>query len=253
MLSAVMQPTFNPWMGYFDLIDQVDVFVFLDDVQLSKQSWQTRNKIKTHQGELLLSVPLKSDATMKERTINTAHMADHLDWKGKHLKSIQGAYAKSQFFKPVFEMIEQYYKTSASTVSLFNADFIRLVCERIGVQKKFVLSSELTGIVGEKDDRVVLICKAVGSDQYLSPKGSAEYINRESEGGAFPAHGIELYYHEYQHPQYQQLHGNFISHIGIIDLLFNVGFDEALMWIRKGRKDKIYFKDFKHVQQPDQA
>lgn len=244
MISAVMQPTFNPWMGYFDMIDQVDVFIFLDDVQLSKQSWQTRNKIKTQQGELLLSIPLKSDSSMKSRNINTAHTADHLDWRSKQLKSIHGAYVKSPFFKPVFEFIEQYYKSSSSTISLFNADFIRLVCEHIGLKKNFFLSSQLSGIAGEKDDRVVLICKTVGSDQYLSPKGSAKYINLKNEGGAFVIHGIDLYYHEYLHPQYPQLHGDFISHLGIIDLLFNVGLDEALMWIRKGRKNKIHFKDF---------
>lgn len=247
MLSAVMQPTFNPWMGYFDLIDQVDVFVFLDDVQLSKQSWQTRNKIKTHQGELLLSIPLKSDASLKERLINNAHVADHLDWRNKHLRSIQGAYAKASFFKPVFEFISAHYLAGHPTISEFNSALISSIKERIGIQGKLICSSSLTGIHGEKDDRVVAICKTIGSDEYLSPKGSMEYINRTEEGGAFTSNHIQLFYHEYQHPEYPQLHGNFISHVGIIDLLFNVGFDDALTYVRKGRKEKIFYKDMRYV------
>lgn len=244
MIAAVMQPTFNPWMGYFDLIDQVDVFVFLDDVQLSKQSWQTRNRIKTQQGELLLSIPLKSNTSLKDRTIHVAQVADHLNWRTKHLKSIQTAYAKAPYFAEVYPVVAAYYQTGSPIVSQFNEGMIRLVSDRIGLSKKFVTSSQLAGIKGEKDERVVQICKAVGTNEYLSPKGSAEYINRKLPGGAFLSNGIMLYYHDYQHPQYPQLYGMFLSHMGILDLLFNVGFADALSWVRSGRKEKVIYKDF---------
>ncbi len=243
MLSAVMQPTFNPWMGYFDLMDQVETFVFLDDVQLSKQGWQTRNRIKTPQGELFLSIPLKRDVATSERLINTARIADHLDWRLKHLKTIAVAYRKAAFFDEIFPLVEQHYKNPCDLIAEFNITLIRNLSSLLGITTRIMLASEIPNISGRRDERVATICKAIGSNEYISPKGSAEYINSAVEGGAFAISGIELYYHEYDHPQYPQLYNPFISHLGILDLLFNVGTKAGLHWIRKGRKVKSHYRE----------
>ncbi|MBT4905971.1 MAG: hypothetical protein HON62_03755, partial [Rhodospirillaceae bacterium] len=34
--AAIMQPTYLPWIGYFALMDRVDLFVFLNNVQFDR-------------------------------------------------------------------------------------------------------------------------------------------------------------------------------------------------------------------------
>jgi hypothetical protein len=97
-LTAIMQPTFFPWIGYFDLIDQVESFVFYDDVQLVKRSWQVRNRIKSANGELFLTIPIKKNKTRDELLISEAEIAYDENWQSKHLKSIESAYKKADHF-----------------------------------------------------------------------------------------------------------------------------------------------------------
>lgn len=92
---------------------------------------------------------------------------------------------------------------------------------------------------------LVNMCKGLGFSGYISPQGSAEYINESRNGGAFAENGIALYYHNYEHPAYKQLYGNFLPFMSIIDILFNEGFDNALDIIRSGRRQPIYYEDFR--------
>ena len=87
-LTAIMQPTFFPWIGYFDLIDQVETFVFFDDVQLVKRSWQVRNRIKSANGELFLTIPIKKNKIRDELLISEAEIAYDENWQNKHLKTL---------------------------------------------------------------------------------------------------------------------------------------------------------------------
>lgn len=240
-ISAIMQPTFIPWLGYFDLMDKVDVFVYYDDVQLAKRSWQVRNRLKNDQGELWLTIPInktksRSDTTIKEAQINYGE-----PWPKKHLKSLQHAYGKSNFFDSVFALIEENYLAEYSTLGAFNISIIEAIAKKIGIETKRIRSSELSDISGSKDIRLVEINKALDIQNYLSPQGSAEYINESNPGGAFVENGIDLYYHSYAHPEYPQLFGEFIPYLGVFDLLFNVGFENSLDIIRNGRQENIYF------------
>ncbi len=227
IISAVMQPTYLPWLGYFQLINDVDCFIFLDDVQLSKQSWQTRNRIKTSQGELVLSIPIEK-SELGKGLINQIHVADRLNWRQKHLRTLHNAYAKAPYVDEVMTFLESQYAYNEDVISNFNISLIKNICEKIGIKKKFIISSDLGVPEGVKDYRVVEICKRINSEKYISPRGSMNYINREKEGGAFTDAGVELIYQEYNHPVYPQLHGEFVSNFAIVDLLFNVGFSSAL-------------------------
>ncbi len=242
-----MQPTFLPWIGYFDMMDQVDHFILYDDVQLAKRSWQIRNRIKTAQGELFLTVPVKKTKNRDELLISEAEISYEENWQSKHLKSIEIAYCKAPYFSEVFHFISGLYSAKEGFLGDFNSQFIISVSEKIGIECNILRASLLFKISGAKDQRLASICKEIKSDTYLSPQGSAVYIESIIPGGEIVKAGIDLYYHFYDHPKYQQLNGDFLPYMSMIDLLFNVGFENALFVVRSGRKNKVHYRDFRQT------
>ncbi len=241
-----MQPTYLPWLGYFDMIDQVDTFVFFDDVQLVKRSWGVRNRIKTANGELMLTVPIRKTKSREETLYSNAKINYEENWIPKHLNSIKRAYSKSTYFHEVFTVLENLISAEYNSMAELNISIIKNIAIKLGITTNFLRSSELEGIKGNKDERLVSVCKKINADYYLSARGSAEYIERNNPGGAFSINGIELYYHNYEHPQYNQLFGDFIPFMSVIDLLFNEGFERSLEIIKTGRKSPIHYTQIKN-------
>lgn len=237
MICAIMQPTYMPWLGYFNMIQQVDTFVFLDSVQLEKRSWQVRNRIKGPDGEVLLTIPIKSGETTRicDVQINNEH-----DWKRKHLRAMECYYSKASAFQEVYPTIKSFYKNTNISVGDFNVKVISYLCNQMGIRTHLYCSSEL-GIVGTKDDLLADICLKIGANEYLSAKGSLNYINRNNLGGAFVKKGVKLFYFDYEHPIYAQQFGNFVPYMGIFDLLFNVGFEFSKEIITSGTKAPISY------------
>ncbi|BDI60598.1 WbqC family protein [Qipengyuania nanhaisediminis] len=239
MIAAIMQPTFLPWIGYFDLIDRVDSFVFFDDAQVLKRSWAVRNRILTQNGETFLTVPLIGHSQNAVCTFANTAIDPAPKWRRTHLASIRHAYAKAPFFEPVFAMVEEWLNADHVTIGALNMAFIRTVSERIGIETQFVQSSALAGISGAKDARLLAICRAIGADTYLAAQGSAAYIEADRPSGAFARSDVALYYHNYAHPIYPQRQDVFTSHMSVIDLLMNCGFGSALDLIRSGRRERL--------------
>lgn len=235
-----MQPTFNPWLGYFDLIDQVDKFVFLDDAQLTKRSWQVRNKIKLNGSEFWLVLPVKKTASRDELLLCEAALNNEEKWKKKHISTLENAYRKTAHFKETIEVLKPLYE-AAEKLSDFNTSLIVDISEKIRVNTEFVFSSQLEGVTGKKDFKLNSILEHINADVYISPQGSAVYLNETTLGGEVVRNGRILYYHDYQPKEYTQTSGNFIPYLGIFDVLFNEGFDRTLEIIRSGRKDLLNF------------
>lgn len=233
MRGAIMQPTYLPWLGYFSMIDDVDVFVFLDSVQLVKRSWQVRNRIKEYDGkELMLSIPIHTIGR-RDTKICDAEFASQ-SWYVKHLNSIKQCYSKSKFYDEIMSFIEPVYYENYKYLSEFNIKLITSICEYIGINTTLIKSSDLNGICGKKDSLLVDICKKIGIDYYLSAIGSSEYIESKEPGGFFSKEGIKLRYQNYQHPEYKQLGNVFMPFMGIIDLLCNNG-KTSLEIIKSGK------------------
>ena len=245
MIGSIMQPTFNPWIGYFDMIDQSDVFVLYDDVQLTKRSWQVRNRIKTVSGELFLTVPIKKTKHRDDLLIAESFIDSDHKWKRKHLASILNAYGKSLYFDQVYTFLEEFYDRGIITLGTFNGKMIIKISKQLGIDTQIVFSSEMKEIIGHKDERLLSICKKMKIDSYLSAQGSSDYIEAVRQGGALAAGGVEVYYHFYNYPKYTQLYGDFISHLGVFDMLFNVGFEKGLMKIREGRTAPVESKEYR--------
>lgn len=232
MKCSVMQPGYFPWLGLFDLISSVDKFVFLDDVKLQRHSWDVRNKIKTPQGELYLTVPIKRTKGPDQLKIKEAICNDDEPWRKKHLRSIYINYRKAELFNQIYPFLEKLIDNKTRLLVELNTKIIITIAKKIGLNKKFLFSSQLKNISGRKDSRLVKICKTINCDTYISPKGAADYIERKSPGGEFTKNGIKLIYQDYHHPTYKQLYGNFLPFMSIIDLIFNYGFKKSLEVIR---------------------
>ena len=238
-IAAIMQPTYLPWIGYFDLIDTADHFVFLDDAQVLKRSWGVRNRILGQNGEAFLTVPLSGHRHGE----GSAFVDTLIDWGqhwGKtHLATIRHAYAKAPHFAEVIASLEALISAGHATIAALNEDFICTTARRIGITTPFLRSSQLEGTDGRKDDRLLSICRAIGADTYLAAPGSAAYIEQEQEGGAFAGSGVEIRYHHFHHPVYPQRQNGFVSHMSIVDLLMNCGYASALEIIRSGRRPML--------------
>lgn len=242
-IIAIMQPTYMPWMGYFSMIEQADEFVFLDSVQLVGRSWQVRNKIKDNNQERVLTIPIDKSHARSERMINNTLYANEA-WKNNHLENIRHAYRKSPFFKEIIDFLEPLYFRTYNSIGDLNMTLISEICRKIGINTKFYQSSKFH-MNSHKDDLLVEICRYLGADTYLSAQGSAVYIEKGNAGGAFSRQGISLLYLNYEHPTYPQQGEKFIPYIGIYDLLFNVGFNDALKIICKGKHQNYTCEEYR--------
>ena len=226
---AIMQPTYLPWLGYFDLIDRSDIFVFLNSVQFDKRSWQQRNRIKTPNGELMLTVPVLTKGKFKQK-IYDVEIDKSKNFAKKHFNSISSNYKKSKYFKSYINELDEIYNSKINKLSDLNIRLIKWLSSKLGIKTEFVLSSQLDEH-GSKTELLLNICKKLNADYYLSPPGSKEYIE---ENNLFEKSGIQLSYQNYKHPTYKQLFGDFIPYMSVIDLLFCEG-NKSLEIISSGR------------------
>lgn len=234
---AIMQPTYLPWAGYFDLMDQADVFLFLDNVQMQKSSWQTRNRIKTHQGELYLSLDRYKSADGVLPTLAQARLNEQQQWRKKHLKSIENAYSRAPYFEPVFALLSEGLAFSApQTLADLNIGLITALARAMGINTVLERSSQLQPVSSDRIERLANLCLLQQCQRYLSPRGAWDYFEALQGETVFQAHHIALAYQHYIPPVYPQLHGAFMPGLSVVDLLFNCGFEQALAVIRKGRR-----------------
>lgn len=217
-IISIMQPTFLPWLGYFNMIKKSDIFVFFDDVQVTKRSWQTRNRIKTSSGEHFITIPVKKGNSRS--LIKDCEICIDEKWKDKFFKTLHNSYIKSEHYQSEIDFIKKIFLKDNKKLSDFNSHIIKSICERLEIKTKFIFSSDLNS-QGTKDEYLSLICKELNGDQYLSAQGSKQYI--ETGRNFFSEQQINVTYNEYKHPQYKQLYGDFVSHLAIIDAIFNIG------------------------------
>jgi len=231
MKLAISQPAYLPWLGYFDLIDQVDTFVLLDTVQFEKQSWQQRNRIKTPTGLQWLTVPVLFRGHFGQRILEV-EIRDPEFWR-KHQRAIELNYRRALFFEDYFSEVSKIVqRRSASRLMDLNQELISWFCRVLGLSTRILRASELE-CEGKRSQLLVRLCQALGADYYLSPLGSAAYLL--DEAGLFTEAGIEVGFQHYEHPQYRQLFPPFQSHASALDLLFNEG-PGSLSILRSSRR-----------------
>lgn len=221
-----MQPTFLPWSGYFHLMAEVDTFVFLDDVQLAKPSWQTRNRILFRGSPHFLTVPTQGS---RNQFIHQTRLATE-PFREKHLAFLRHAYGRHPFGQDAIELLEASYSGAAlELLAPLNERFIVLAARMLKISPRFVRASSL-GASGKKSDHLLRILQTLGSVEYLSPRGSLGYIEEE---GILSASGIAVSYQEFTPEPYSQWGASeFVSHLSILDVIANLGPEEAAQYVR---------------------
>jgi hypothetical protein len=220
MICAVHQPNFIPYLGFFHKAGRSDVFILYDTAQYSKNDFTNRNRIKTPQGPLWLTVPVSLHLGERIGEVKTAPVATFCD---KHLKTIAGAYKKAPFFADIFPLIEQAYAAPLERIVDLTIPLIRAILGRLFPRVKIVLSSEMELDLNLKStEALVVMMQKVGADTYLSGPGAREYL----EEAQFEHVGVKVEWQEFHHPSYPQLWGgDFVANLSVIDALFMLGFE----------------------------
>jgi hypothetical protein len=231
LILTAHQPVYLPWLGLFHKIALADSFVYFDDVQYQDKDWNNRNKIKTAQGPVWLTVPVFNknhyDIAVKDVLIR-----NDMPWPRKHFKSIALSYAKAPFVKRYLPFFDDLYKKPWEKLSDLNEEILKYFLKELGIRTAISKLSVL-GLQSKKSDLVLEMCGRLGADLYIFGALGKDYANRE----AFERSGFQVEFQDYAHPVYTQGHGKFISHLSVIDLLMNHG-SSSLDILMSGNKTK---------------
>lgn len=217
MKIAIHQPNFLPWTGYFHKISKSDIFVFLDDVQYSKNSFINRNRIKSPDGVLWLTVPVGQKNKFGQSIKDVEIINSEKNLK-KVLYSIKVNYSRAKHFNELYPLIESVISLNINNnLSSLNIQLIEKITEYLNLNTEFVKASNLDGITGTSTERLVTICKKLGAKKYISGFGGNKYQDVEMFNDA----KIKCETYDFVHPVYQQLWGDYVPNLSIIDYLFN--------------------------------
>lgn len=221
MIISVHQPQYIPWLGYFDKIRKSDAFVYLDAVQYKVREFQNRNKIRTKNGWIWLSVPVVTKGLGKQ-VINAVRIDNGVDWRKEHLMSLKSWYGRAPYFSRYFPFFEDTYKRDWDRLCDISLAIIAYILKELEIETPIYFESRL-GITGKKTDRIVEICGKLKAESYLSGAGGRDYLEEEK----FRDAGIKLIYQDYKHPIYHQqfmkTKDDFLPYMSVLDLIFNEG------------------------------
>jgi hypothetical protein len=230
---AICQSNYIPWKGYFDLIHEVDLFLFYDDVQFTVRDWRNRNSVKTPQGCRWLTIPVGAE---RNRRICDVTLSSG-DWQARHWRTLRQCYGKAPCFRQYETFFDRVYLGMEwRTLSELNQFLItRIARDYLGIRTEVDQSSRY-GVTSRKQERILDLVKAVGADVYVSGPAAKAYLDPER----FRREGIEVVWKDYSgYPEYPQLYPPFEHGVTILDLLFHVGANASYYiwgWRADGRQ-----------------
>jgi hypothetical protein len=214
---GIIQSNYIPWKGYFDIIHDVDLFVFHDDLQYTKGDWRNRNRIKTAHGERWLTIPV---GTNEHRRICDVPLPS-TDWARDHWRQIETAYRTAPYFQDYREYFERLYlRTTWRWLSELNQIVITGVArDLLGIATEFTDSRSMS-LTKTKGDRVLEILGRTDATHYVSGPAARAYISDEQ----FEAAHVGVSWKDYSgYPLYDQSHPPFSHQVTILDLIFHTG------------------------------
>ena len=222
MKVAIMQPYLFPYLGYYQLVHAVDVFVLYDDVSFIKQGFINRNSILVNGQARRFTLPVPGASS------NT--LIKHLrfsDRTTKLLKTFRQAYARAPHFDRVFPIVERVIGREDRSIVEVCRKGLSEVFEYLGLPLNVLLSSDIGyDRNGTAEEKVIQICKALGSDDYVNSIGGMELYSHAS----FKAKGCRLSFLEMQDVRYDQGQRSFVPNLSIID---------ALMWCDASKVEEL--------------
>lgn len=219
----ITQSNYIPWKGYFDAINLCDVFVVYDDMQYTKRDWRNRNQIKTATELKWLSIPVEVSGKYSQK-INETKIAEKT-WNKSHLDLLKQSYKNANCYKEVLSFVEEMYLTcNYEYLTEINLHFITKINRFLGITTEIKYSSEFI-LHEEKTQRLVDICSELEGTDYYSGPAAKNYMDESK----FHDKNINVHYFDYSgYPEYEQLHGEFVHGVSILDLIFNTGANAPL-------------------------
>ncbi len=217
MILTAHQPVYLPWLGLFHKIAISDAYCYFDDVQYQVKDWNNRNKIKTLQGPIWLTVPVLTTG-YREKKIREIEINNSLDWRRKHWRSMYVNYKKAPFFDRYADFFEDVYKKDWVLLSDLNEYMLKWFLKELGIRVQYSRASELH-VEGAKSDLVLDMCKKLNADTYIFGALGKDYADIAKFGG----NNVKIYFQDYKPPVYPQINGDFLPYMSVIDLMFNCG------------------------------
>jgi hypothetical protein len=228
---GILQPGYLPWLGFFEQLSVSDIFIIYDDVQYDKHGWRNRNRIKTVSGVQWLTVPVLVNYSQRP-LITDIRISDRDNWPKKHFLSIKQNYSKAPFFQTYIDLFAAAYKRNWEYLIDLDMYFIFELSKCLGIPTEKIVRSSALEVSGGKITRLLTLCKLFEADFFYEGASGKNYLD-EAE---FQEAGITISYQEYNHPIYNQLYGEFIPNLSIIDLLFNHGPESLAILNHKDKK-----------------
>ena len=227
MKIGISQPTYLPWQGYFALIDYVDEFIFLENIQFNKRSWQQRNKIINNGKEVFLTIPVKSKGKYHQN-IKDVELDNFDKFKQKQIISIKNSYSKCKYFNEYFSGLEKILIKNHTKLAELNKELILHFCKILDI-KTIISDDSNFKLSSKKNNYLKDICLFKNCSNYISTLGSKDYFG---EIKYIPNTKIKIDYFDFRDEEYSQRSEKFISRLSIIDLIFNIGPD-TLKYLKK--------------------
>jgi len=228
MKCSIMQPTYLPWSGYFNLIYNTDIFIFLDDAQYSKGSWHNRNLIINNSKKKWITISLKKNKL--KTNLNKIYLYDLEEWKKDHITLLKQSYFKHPFYDSVEEILKFFLSVKTNILSELNISLIKFICGKLLIKNKFIQSSHLEAKTHERTDKLIDLLENFNVTEYLSPQGSMAYL---LEDNFYNKTKINLKFSNYKTREYPQYSckNSYHDKLSIIDIIANLGWSGAKDYI----------------------
>ncbi len=231
--GAITQPNYLPWLGYFELLDKVDKWIVLDDVQIVKRSFIVRNKVKNENDkESWLTLRVKKGGQkdqIRQSFVDSSFVVEHLN-------ILNSYYRKSKYFDETIALLNRilHVKENEYTVSEYNTRVNIEIAKSIGITLNVDYSSKYHDQVEfeSPEQKIIDLCKITGIEKYYNFKAGLDLGIYNPDN--FRKKNIEIYKQDYIHPTYNGSGFNFKPYMSIVDLLFHCGIQDCLSVIRKG-------------------
>lgn len=235
MKVVILQSNYLPWKGYFDLINEADVFVFYDCVKYTKNDWRNRNQIYTKNGKQWLTIPMSLKAT--SLPINEVRITDSR-WQDDHFKSLYYGYKNAPYFHQLEELMQVMLRDRKwEKLSDLNQFSVKYIANKLGITTPFMDSRDFVLVEG-RVERLVDVLVQLGATEYLSGMKAKDYIAGYEH--LFETNNITLIYKTYtDYPEYRQLHPVFDHNVSIVDMIANLSWDDIGRYIYGHRKEPI--------------
>ena len=217
MIVSIHQPAYLPWLGYFDKIRRSDLFLYLDSVQFQKGSFQNRNKIRSKDGPVWLTVPVEIKGKLHEHTLAQIAINNRIGWQAKHWSALKMNYSRAAYSADRLPAMYGFYEGSYEHLSELCWEMLVYFNRQLRISTPMQRTSAMANVEGAKSELVLNLCRSVGATTYLSGALGRGYLDEK----AFSTAGINIVYQSYQHPLYRQAYEGFEPAMGVIDLLLN--------------------------------